>query len=103
MTLALLFAAVSSCVAVCGLVIHIIAYSYREGRKEQRLTAVEEKVKTISGVEVILATVNANMGALKEQLAEFKADVTRDISEVSETVRSLGTSRRRRATDTDHD
>lgn len=60
--------------------VHIVVYAFKEGRKEQRLQAVEEKVKAIGGIETTLASVTATMAALGGKIDDLKSDIREDIA-----------------------
>lgn len=68
--------------ALVGLIAHIATYANKEGKKEQRLAAVEERVKTLAPLETQMATLTANVGALDSKIDSFKSDIRGDIQDL---------------------
>jgi hypothetical protein len=61
--------------ALIGVLTHIAVYSYREGRKEQRLLVVEEKVKNLPAIEVMLATLGTGLSGVQTRLEALTGDI----------------------------
>jgi hypothetical protein len=68
--------------ALIMLGVHVVVYANKEGKKDQRLLAVEEKVKTIDGIATTLASVTATMDAVTHKLDDMKSDLRSDIHEL---------------------
>jgi hypothetical protein len=80
------FGGVTGIVAMVGLIIHIAVYSNKEGKKEQRLAAVEERAKAIPSMEVAMATMAAQVGSLEGKIDGMKTDLKSDIQAINRTI-----------------
>lgn len=78
---------VSGIAAAIGLVIHVAIYANKEGKKEQRLTAVEDRTKNLPALEVAMATIGSNVANLGGKVDSLKSDIKLDIQEINRTIR----------------
>lgn len=76
------FSDASGVCAIVMLGVHVVIYANKEGKKEQRLLAVEEKVKSIPSIELTLATVTATMAGLEGKIDSVKSDIRGDIQDL---------------------
>lgn len=74
--------------AIFGVLLHMAVYAYREGRKEERLIAVEKRVEGLPAIEVMLAKFTAEMSGVQGQLTRLQADLKADIAEINHTIRN---------------
>lgn len=74
--------AITGGVSLLGLIAHIATYANKEGKKEQRLQAVEDRVKTLAPLETQMATLTANVGALDRKIDSIKSDIRGDIHDL---------------------
>lgn len=88
MDLALTAGLVLAAVALFGVLLQAVVYAYREGVKEQRLASVEEQVKNLPALAALMATLAADLGALKTQLTDAKVDLKTDIQEINHVIRN---------------
>lgn len=94
MTPALWFAGIGAFVALFGVVLHAIIYAYREGRKEQRLVAVEQRIEGLPSLEALMASMTAHMEGVKTQVSELKRDLKADVGEINHIIRNHMMARR---------
>jgi len=53
------------------LLVHIIRYAYQHGVTDNRLSTLEKASETAVGVQGVLATLTANVGALQASIARL--------------------------------
>lgn len=88
MITALYFSAITAGVAVFGVILQALVYAYREGQKEQRLKAVEDRVKSLPQLEALTMAINAAMDGLKASVADLKTDLRSDVAEINHVIRT---------------
>jgi hypothetical protein len=88
MQIALYFSAVTAIVAVLGVLVQALVYAYREGKKEARLAAVEDRVKNLPQLEALVTAINASIENLKLSVSELKSDIRTDVAEINHTLRN---------------
>jgi biopolymer transport protein ExbB/TolQ len=85
-------------VALVGLLIHVVSYAHRDGKKEQRLLTVETKVAKSEQNETALAVMASEVRHLGEKMAEAQAATGKQFDELKHAIeRALP--RRRAASD----
>jgi uncharacterized coiled-coil protein SlyX len=73
-------------VALVGLLIHLLVYAHRDGKKEQRLITVETKVAKAEQSETALAVMASEVRHLGEKMAEVQMATGKQFDELKQTI-----------------
>lgn len=89
MTAANWFALIGAGVTLCGLGLHVITYTFREGAKNQCLAEVERKVAKIETMDGALQLLALEVKHLGERVSEVSADTSKKFDEIQLSIEAL--------------